>query len=46
MDSALLSYLYKRNPPGTTEYRYGHWLYLYCFNIRTRTIVEITNAFR
>ena len=46
MDSALLSYLYKRNPPGTKEYQYGHWLYLYYFDIRTRTIVEITNAFR
>ena len=46
MDSALVSYLYKRNLPGTKEYHEDDWLYSHCFDIRTRTIVEITNAFR
>ena len=46
LDSALVSYRFKLDRPGSSGYRYGDWLSVYYLDARSRTIFEITNAFR
>lgn len=46
LDSALVAYHFKLNRPGTSGYHFADWLYVYYLDARSRTIVEITNAFR
>lgn len=46
LDSTFVSYLYKRDRPGTSAYQYGDWLYVHFLDLRSGTITSITNAFR
>jgi len=44
-DDVAISYIYK-SKPGSDDYKYGDWLYVYHFEAETGTVTEITNAFR
>ncbi len=46
LDSGLVSYAYKANRPGAPGYMPGEWLYVYFLDLKSRSIVEISNAFR
>lgn len=43
---SLVSYQYTGDRPGSADYLYGEWLYLYYLDKESATITEITNAFR